>query len=65
MRLLIISAHGNTTTKICDFLPRIGDNIDSFYSPLPIVKKVVLWPSKERLADYGISTNFDAIIMVE
>lgn len=46
------------------FIPRVGDNIDGFYSPLPTVKNVIVFPTYETLSELGCisSDKIDAIV---
>ena len=54
MKLLMISKYGQAEVKESDILPRVGDQVDMFYSPLPSVDQVVLWPSDEWISSLGI-----------
>lgn len=65
MRLLIINSFGQSESKDSDCVPSIGDSVDMFYSPLPIVTSVVWWPSLDRLQALGITIHYDAIITVK
>lgn len=39
----------------CDAVPSVGDTIGCFdMTPLPVVNKVVWWPSKELLCSAGL-----------
>ena len=65
MKLLVISEYGQSKVVTSDILPRIGDSVDLFYSPLPKVSVVVLWPSEDKLEALDDNlTDIDAIITV-
>ena len=52
MNILILNELGkNLVMEDVPFIPRVGDSIDVFYRPLPIVKRVVCFPSVETLKD--------------
>ena len=63
MILLIVSAHGHTEVKNTSILPRVGDQVDLFYKPMPKVTGVCLFPSPETLG--GVAAHVDALITVE
>ena len=54
----------NELTSV-NFMPRIGERVDVFYSPLPTVKDVVHIPSKSTRKSFGYDGYYlDAIIFV-
>ena len=66
MRMLIVSKFGDKQTITRNFIPRVGDDIDIFYEPLPTVSKVVAFPSEERLSAIGIfDVDIEAIVILE
>ncbi len=67
MNILVISQF-DCSRKIVtsDFIPRVGDRIDMFCRPLPIVSEVIAWPSEERLQQASaelFSEEIDAIVI--
>lgn len=65
MKILVINAFGNAEKILSDFVPRIGDKVDMFCTPMPTVTEVLAWPTKERLAEFGpYYENLDVIITV-
>jgi len=66
MKLLIINKFGDNKLINGEFVPRIGDTIDLFYVPLPVVSKVVCFPSSERLSEIGVfDKEIQAIIILD
>jgi hypothetical protein len=61
MKILIVNKLNQSVIVITDILPRIGDSIDKFYKPYPIVTHVLLWPQDKTMADNSI----DAVVTVE
>jgi hypothetical protein len=53
--------------KNVTFIPRTGDYIDLFYTPLPQVKQVILFPTEKSLnelnPDQSIITPLDYILI--
>ena len=65
MKVLVINQFGNGQVKECNVIPRVGDKVDMFYEPLPSVTQVVMWPSKQRLAQLQADKlDIEAIITV-
>jgi hypothetical protein len=66
MNIIVHSKTSNMTKVLYDvsFIPRVGDTIDMFYYPLPIIH-VVAYPTEETLKSLGcnISDKFDAIVL--
>lgn len=53
MNLLLISRKEKALLyRESKFLPRVGDLVDEFYTPFPVVQQVVLWPSIATLRGY-------------
>lgn len=53
MNLLLISRIKKAMLyRESNFLPRVGDWVDEFYQPYPVVQQVVLWPSIATLRSY-------------
>ncbi len=47
-------------------VPRIGDVVDMFYNPMPIVKGVIWYPSENSFGRFGIDLkDVVAIVYVE
>lgn len=44
-------------------VPRIGDSIDMFYTPLPKVKDVILNPSPGNFSEESVGC--DAVVLVQ
>lgn len=61
MRILFITEMGHNTIKETNILPRVGDKVDVFYRPFPVVENVLLFPSKKLLEEFGIN-EVDAIV---
>ena len=67
MKLFIMSNFGHGIMVESSILPRIGDSVDLFYTPLPKVKEVILYPTEKtfpqlmKIEPEGI----EAIIVVE
>ena len=63
MRVLVIFG---TKVEVIEsaYVPRLGERVDMFCTPLPEVKTVIAWPSKSRIESAGISEHVDAIVMV-
>ena len=68
MKILIMSEFGDAVVKQVSFVPRVGDNIDVFYTPYPTVIAVLCFPSKKTIEKFNnASLNaqaFDAIVTV-
>ena len=64
MKILVINQIGTNRVINSNFVPRIGDSVDLFYSPLPRVTCVVAWPNDVRLREVGIEEKIDVIIIV-
>lgn len=58
MKILIINEFGEKKVKECDQVPRIGDKVDVFCRPRPVVSSVLWWPAD------GALSNFDVVITV-
>lgn len=69
MKILIVNSHGRGELITPEILPRIGDKVDMFYRPFPVVNDVLLYPSKKLLSEIycqlGSDINVDAIVTVE
>ena len=64
-KISLINQFGNRQIKDSAVIPRVGDKVDMFYEPLPSVTQVVMWPSKERLAQLQADKlEIEAIITV-
>lgn len=61
MRILFVDEMGNNVLMETDILPRVGDKVDMFCRPFPVVKNVLLFPSKELLEEFEIN-EVDAIV---
>ena len=65
MKILVVDEFGNAEKILSDFVPRIGDKVDVFCTPIPTVTEVWAWPTKERLAELGSHyQDLDVIITV-
>lgn len=63
MQILIINQFGNGEVKTVNFIPRVGDRIDMFYSPSPTVTGVLCYPSKSTLESVKAGNlQIDAIV---
>ena len=49
----------------CDSVPRIGDSVDMWYRPLPIVKQVVWWPNEEMRKVFDLDESVDVVVVAE
>ena len=66
MNILIITGFGQHEMRsTVEHIPRIGEAVDMFYKPAPVVKTVLNYPSDDTLKSIGVSGKFAAIIMVE
>lgn len=65
MKLLIINQFSQSEFKDSEILPRVGDRVDMFHNPKPVVKGVVLWPTKNTLEHMKCNQHVDAIILTE
>jgi len=68
MKILIVDSMAGLETKYVNLIPREGDYIDMPYTPIPQVKKVILYPLKttiERIepSRYDV-IDFDAIVYI-
>ena len=65
MKIIIVNhQYGKCSVRNnCDFVPRVGDHIDIFYDPPPVVTKVIAYPGKRRL-DLLDSYHPDIIALV-
>ena len=61
IKFLIINKYGDQEIMERETLPRVGDHVDMFYKPEPVVKKVVWWPQHEKLAHL----NLDAVVFLD
>lgn len=58
MKILIIETVINKAViKTVQSIPRVGERIDLFYSPLPIVKDIVNLPTQATLEAMGIKSG--------
>ena len=63
MRILFVTKLGKNKIMETNILPRVGDKVDMFYRPFPIVENVLLFPGKELLAEFGLfPEEIDAIV---
>ena len=66
MTMIIINKFGQSCLHSSDVVPRVGDIVDRFYDPPPIVTQVLLYPSRKRLDNLGVGhIKVDAIVTVE
>ncbi len=69
MRLMIANMTINTIeARTANHVPQIGFKICAQIKPLPIVKDVISWPTKEMLKEMGVkewNQNIDAVVFVE
>ncbi len=65
IEIMIINKFGNKEIVSSNFVPRVGDNIDLFYEPYPIVKKVLAFPSPATKQELGDPRHYDVILFVE
>ena len=65
MKLIVIDQFGKAKKLTAKALPRIGDKVDMFYRPFPTVTMVLMWPTKERLKEFGVNDEVEAIVAVE
>lgn len=67
MKILIVSElAGKCEVVSVNFIPRVGDLIDRFYTPYPKVSQVIALPSDELIKASGATcTDIDAIIILE
>ncbi len=68
MKIVIINIlEQKIIVKDVTFVPRTGDYIDIFYTPLPRVKQIILFPTeislKELNPDQSIITPLDYILI--
>lgn len=66
MNVLLVDELSRTIKiKISSFVPRVGDEIDGAYNPLPSVKAVIAYPSERTVLDFGFQTNLtvDAVVV--
>jgi len=59
MKILIVSRFAQHNAIATGPLPRVGDKVDMFYSPLPTVEQVILWPRPETLDN--LTTDYEGI----
>lgn len=65
MDILIIAQGGqHQIIKNCASIPRVGEKVDFFYQPLPVVTSVIWFPSNDRLAAINVDDAIEAIITV-
>jgi hypothetical protein len=65
MKILIISELAGVSKEIeTNFVPRVGDHVDLFYSPPSCVKRVLAFPSGDTLNTLGFS-DIEAIVFVD
>ena len=65
MKILVLNSSGNSEIKHSSFIPRVGENVDMFYRPMPTVSNVINWPSKAMLKDVNAENmEIDVVIMV-
>jgi hypothetical protein len=58
MKILIVSElAGQMVLKEVNVIPRQGDYIDMFYTPIPKVTKVILYPSPKTLKQVDIESR--------
>lgn len=66
MKIAIICMYGNYRIIETQILPRVGDRIDMFYTPRPVVNSVLLYPSNKSMDMIEKNlTGLDAIVMAE
>lgn len=68
MKILICSKFNDTELIDSSFVPRIGENVDLFYKPMPTVVKVICHPSDETVKQFTLSYlafKIEAIVFVE
>jgi hypothetical protein len=65
MKLLIVNQLGNHAIVDSNVIPRVGDRVDLFYTPYPMVTSVLLWPKESTLKAMNISVAIEAIITVD
>jgi hypothetical protein len=65
MNVIILNRSGKAEIKLgVNFIPRIGDSVDMFYSPPPIVRRVIAYPGKEILEYVSTEEPIDALVYV-
>jgi hypothetical protein len=67
MQIAIISILNNKCClKLTDCVPRVGDSVGMFYTPMPKVTDVVWWPHQEEIKKMiPNNVNVDVIVFVE
>lgn len=64
MRILFVTETGENKIMETNILPRVGDKVDMFYRPFPVVENVLLFPSKELLDEFR-TNEVDAIVTLD
>lgn len=69
MDILVVTKYGQEKLVESDVIPQIGAKVDMFYSPAPLVVEVLMWPTKDTLNAFKVSTavgiDIKAIVFVE
>lgn len=64
MKILVVESSFNLVNEmVVPFIPRIGDAIDLFYSPFPIVTSVLIITNPTTLEQFGIKSNAIAAVV--
>lgn len=67
MKIIVLNGViGEKIIKDVKAIPRIGEKIDLFYTPLPVVIDVIWYPTKETLSKIDVKNiDIDALIFTD
>ena len=72
--IIVCQCANQVVVKSVNVIPRVGDNIDMFYFPVPVVTKVVLYPRAATMKTVdpngeimkGMENNYpEAIVFID
>lgn len=64
MTILVANKFGQVKLLSRKTVPRKGDSLDLFYSPMPIVKEVIFWPRRELKEKFGFPNHEIEVIVI-
>lgn len=66
MKIAIIhSTFGKINIRDTNFVPRVGDSIELWYHPFPVVRRIIAFPSLKTLDELKIPSSVEVLVFVE
>ena len=65
IRILITNKLGDNVIMLVPQVPAVGDRVDLFHKPFPVVTNILWYPSADTKKSYGLPADTSAVVTVD